>query len=96
MRATVKVTVTLFGTLVNFAEGQRKVEVSASTVYEALTAVTSRFGEEFRKELLDTNGEVKKSLNFLVNNRNVRFLKQFETELKEGDQLVILPAIGGG
>jgi len=96
VRATVKVTVTLFGTLVNFAEGQRKVEVSASTVYEALTAVTSKFGEEFGKELFDTNGVVKRSLNLLVNNRNVRFLKQFETELKEVDQLVILPAIGGG
>jgi molybdopterin synthase sulfur carrier subunit len=65
-------------------------------VSEALAALVSEFGEKFKSELFDTNCEVKGSLNFLVNNRNTRFLKQLETELNEGDQLTILPAVGGG
>jgi MoaD family protein len=94
--ATGKVTVTLFGNLVNAAGGRKKVEVSATIVSEALAALISQFGEKFKNELFDTNGEVRGSLSFLVNNRNTRFLKQLETELKEGDQLTILPAVGGG
>jgi len=91
-----KVTVMFFGSLVDAAGSQKNVEVSASTVSNALAELCSRFGEKFRTQLFDENGEVRRSYNFLVNNRNIRFLKQFDTELRDGDKLTILPVIGGG
>jgi len=59
--------------------------------------ISSRYGQEALNYLHDkTMGEIDPSLKFLVNGVDLRRLQGFETRLKEGDIIAIIPAIGGG
>jgi len=82
--------------LASVTGGSREVEVEASTVREAVASLASSFGEEFKRRVLEPNGEPKRLLNLYVNGKNIRFLSQLETELSDGDEVVLLPAVGGG
>jgi molybdopterin synthase sulfur carrier subunit len=41
-------------------------------------------------------GRMRRFINVYVNNEDIRFIQNLETPLKEGDHLVIIPAIAGG
>ncbi|MDO8643824.1 MAG: MoaD/ThiS family protein [bacterium] len=46
--------------------------------------------------LYDEKGNLRRFINFYLNNEDVRFLQGEETLLKEGDEVSIVPAIAGG
>ncbi|RMH65339.1 MAG: MoaD/ThiS family protein, partial [Cyanobacteria bacterium J003] len=46
--------------------------------------------------LCDENGQLRRFVNFYVNNEDIRFLNGIETPLKDGDEVSIIPAIAGG
>jgi molybdopterin converting factor small subunit len=46
--------------------------------------------------LCDENGVPRRFLNFYVNEEDIRFLKNTETPLKDGDEVSIVPAVAGG
>jgi molybdopterin synthase sulfur carrier subunit len=71
------------------------VEVTASTVAEAIAELQSRY-PGIRERLVDEKGEVRRFINVYVNEEDIRFLKDQQTPLKEGDELSIIPAIAGG
>ena len=48
-----------------------------------------------RDRLLE-DGQVRRFVNVYVNDEDVRFTGALETELSDGDQVVILPAVAGG
>lgn len=69
---------------------------SGDTVKDLLELLESRFGAEFKdaagKPFEDENPKIR----FLVNGRDIDFLKGPGTELKEGDLVVLIPPVGGG
>jgi len=48
------------------------------------------------KDRLIDNGDLRRFVNVYVNDEDVRFLGGLEAELKDGDQVVVLPAVAGG
>jgi MoaD family protein len=48
------------------------------------------------KDRLIDNGDLRRFVNIYVNDEDVRFLGGLEAELKDGDQIVVLPAVAGG
>ena len=40
--------------------------------------------------------ELRRFVNIYVNDEDVRFIGSLEAELKDGDQVVVLPAVAGG
>ena len=48
------------------------------------------------KERLIDNGDLRRFINIYVNDEDVRFIGGLEAELKDGDQIVVLPAVAGG
>lgn len=48
------------------------------------------------KDRLIDNGDLRRFVNIYVNDEDVRFLGGLEAELKDGDQVVVLPAVAGG
>jgi molybdopterin synthase sulfur carrier subunit len=66
------------------------------TVGETLESLAKHYGERFRSYVYDEKGIVQDYLIFLINGESIHAMKGFETLLKEGDSLVILPPIGGG
>ncbi len=49
-----------------------------------------------KERLCDDKGEIRRFVNVYLNDEDVRFLKGRDTELKDGDEVSIVPAIAGG
>lgn len=71
------------------------VEVNGSTIDEAIAELQTRF-PGFKERLLDDSGAVRRFVNVYVNEEDIRFLQNQQTQLKDGDEISIIPAIAGG
>jgi len=49
-----------------------------------------------KERLCDDAGEIRRFVNVYVNDEDVRFMGGRATELKDGDEVSIVPAIAGG
>jgi molybdopterin synthase sulfur carrier subunit len=74
---------------------EETVEVNAGTVGEAITELQSRY-PGIKERLVDDQGEVRRFVNVYVNEEDIRFLKNQQTPLRDGDEISIIPAIAGG
>jgi molybdopterin synthase sulfur carrier subunit len=74
--------------------GQTEVSVAGSTVQEAVAALTAQY-PGIKAKLFD--GErVRPHINIFVNDEDIRYLDEMATALKDGDTVVLLPAVAGG
>ena len=74
--------------------GQAEVEVSGGTVGEALDAVFDAHTE--LRERITEDGTLRRFVNVYVSGEDIRFQDGLETELADGDEVTILPAVAGG
>jgi molybdopterin synthase sulfur carrier subunit len=66
-------------------------------VSHLLHRLADRYGEGFREALFHAEtGQIRQHLNVLVNGQSLAFMQGVETELRDGDELVFLPAYAGG
>jgi len=78
------------------AEDYSALELAeGATVRDAIVALVERF-PEIRERLFDEQGGIRRHINALVNGGNIQFRERFDTRLREGDRLSILPPVGGG
>ncbi len=78
-----------------FADRREFVELKGRTVGEALNALTTQYSE-LGKHLLDERGKLRNFVNIYLDEVDVRTLQGPETPVKNGDSLLIVPAIAGG
>ena len=71
------------------------VEINATNIGSAIEELQARF-PGIAERLVDDKGEVRRFVNVYVNEEDIRFLKNKETPLKDGDEISIIPAIAGG
>ena len=71
------------------------VEVNAATIGEMITELQAKF-PGIAERLVDDKGEVRRFVNVYLNEEDIRFLKNRETPIKDGDEISIIPAIAGG
>ena len=69
---------------------------SVITVEELLILLSEKYGKKFREYIYNKKGKVQDFLSFLVNGKNINVLQGFDTELKQGDIIAIIPPVGGG
>jgi len=81
--------------LQRYADGQPEVSVEASTVGEALTALTDST-PALAKHLFDAAGKIRSYVNVYLGDEDTRYLQGTETPVVDGDRLVIVPSIAGG
>jgi adenylyltransferase/sulfurtransferase len=74
---------------------QDAVEVDAATVGEALSALTSRYGD-LRRHLYTDEGRLRTFVNVYVNDNDIRYLQREATPLAVGDVVSIVPSVAGG
>ena len=94
-----KVSVRLFTTLRELAgRGEEILEFTQKrvTVKEVLGELVKRHGKAFKDYLYNGRGEVQEYLQLLVNGKSVSLLDELETRLSEGDEVAIVPPVGGG
>jgi molybdopterin synthase sulfur carrier subunit len=75
--------------------GAAEVEVTSSTVREAIENLESQY-EGMKRRLCEEDGSLRRFINIFVNDEDIRFLQGLDTKLKEGDEISIVPAIAGG
>jgi len=74
----------------NFAQAE------SVTINFVLQVLSEKYGSRFTDYLYASTGKPKNFLQFLVNGISASTLNGFETSLKDGDVLAILPPVGGG
>lgn len=79
----------------NFTHGVDVVVAEGANVGEVLNDLkTKAAGIETR--LFKGPSQLNRFVNVFVNDEDIRFLKNLETSLKDGDEISIVPAIAGG
>jgi adenylyltransferase/sulfurtransferase len=78
-----------------FADKQEKIHVDAKTVGDALEQLFKRH-ERLRQQLLAPDGKIRSFVNIYVNEDDARDKQGLATPLKDGDTLLVVPAIAGG
>ena len=74
---------------------QATVECDGNNVSELLESLEQSC-PGIKARLCDDKGELRRFVNFYVNNEDIRFLEGTNTPLQSGDEVSILPAIAGG
>jgi MoaD family protein len=77
-----------------YTGGERAVESSGSTVAEVVEQLEADHAGI--KERLLEDGAVRRFVNVYVNDEDIRFTGGLDTEVSDGDTIVILPAVAGG
>ncbi len=75
--------------------GAPEVVAEGKTVREVIEDLERQYAG-IKTRLCDENGELRRFVNIFVNDEDIRFLQGLDTEVKEGDELSIVPAIAGG
>ncbi|MEM3572019.1 MAG: ubiquitin-like small modifier protein 1 [Candidatus Bathyarchaeia archaeon] len=94
-----KVTIKFFASLREIAG--KKEEVlnldDGSLVEDLIKILIDKYGPEFKYYVYDEKkSSLKQDIQFLLNGRNVLTLNGLKTKLQDGDQVAILPPVGGG
>ncbi len=71
------------------------IEVKATTVGEALSGLTSQYGD-LRRHLFTDEGKLRNFVNVYLNDEDIRYLKKDQTPLQDNDVISIVPSIAGG
>jgi MoaD family protein len=91
----VAVTVKIPTQLRGAADGASETQVDGATVKEVLDSLYDRFGE-LRERISDEDGSLRRFVNIYVSGEDIRFLDGLDTEVNDGAELTILPAVAGG
>ncbi len=74
--------------------GEAVVETAGGTVQANLDDLCQKHGGI--KERLFDGTQVRRFVNIYLNDEDIRYLENLETEVKDGDEISIIPAVAGG
>lgn len=74
--------------------GQTTVDVEGGTVSEVLDSLYDQFPE--LRDRISENGELRRFVNVYVADEDIRFGQGLETQIADGSDMTILPAVAGG
>jgi sulfur-carrier protein len=78
-----------------YTQDQSQIEVEAGTVGQVLDAVEASH-PGIKERICEPDGRIRRFVNVFVNGDDVRALNGTETEVKDGDEVGIIPAVAGG
>ena len=79
----------------SYTNGADVVEAAGGSVGEVLIALKDK-ASGIETRLFKGPGQLNRFVNVYLNDEDIRFLKNLETPVKEGDEISIVPAIAGG
>ena len=82
--------------VLNGGAGEKKLEISVNTLQDAFTKISETMGDDFKRRVLNDDGTPRSLINIYINGKNAKFSSGLNTELKDGDEINILPAVAGG
>ena len=75
--------------------GQAEATADGTTVGEVLRGLYAQHAE-LRERIADDDGGLRRFVNVYLRGEDIRFLDGLETEVSDGDEVTILPAVAGG
>ena len=75
--------------------GLDEVTAEGRNVAELLNDLEVKF-PGLKERICEPDGKLRRFVNLYLNDEDIRFKKNMETELKENDEVSIIPAIAGG
>ena len=75
--------------------GAREIHSSAGNLPALLTEIETTF-PALKTHLRDESGQVRKFINFYVNDEDIRFLGNEKYAFQDGDEVLVIPSIAGG
>ncbi|VAX23912.1 FIG038648: MoaD and/or ThiS families [hydrothermal vent metagenome] len=91
--ATVKVRIPT--PLQKLTGGLGEVNGDGSTVKDMFESLEAQY-PGIKERIYDEEGNMRRFINIYVNEEDIRFLNGEGTELKDGDDISVIPAIAGG
>jgi MoaD family protein len=89
------ITVKIPNQLRNVTGGTAEATVEgADTVGDVLDKLYDRF--DGLRERIAVDGDLRRFVNVYVQGEDIRFLQGLDTEVTDGDEVTILPAVAGG
>ena len=89
------VTLQLPSVLAKLADGRRTLETRGATLGDVVDDVAARF-PALAPRLRDEAGKPYAFVTFYVNDDDARFQGGFAASVRDGDEIIIVPAIAGG
>ena len=81
--------------LQRLTDGEREVRVEQGTVASVIEELEAKF-PGMRERVIDDSGEIRRFVNIYVEEEDVRFLSGLATEVADGVEVSIVPAVAGG
>jgi molybdopterin converting factor small subunit len=75
--------------------GTREIQSSAGNLPALITEIETTF-PALKTHLSDESGQVRKFINFYVNEEDIRFLGNEQYAFQDGDEVLVIPSIAGG
>jgi molybdopterin synthase sulfur carrier subunit len=79
----------------NFTNGVDIVEVTGGSVAQALDQLKDK-AKGIETRLFKAPNQLNRYVNIYKNEEDIRFLQNLDTQVADGDELSIVPAIAGG
>jgi molybdopterin converting factor small subunit len=89
------ITITLPAVLAKLAGDQRTIQAEGATLGEAVADAAARY-PLLAPRLRDADGNPYAFVTFYLNDQDIRFNGGFSAAVRDGDEVVIVPAIAGG
>jgi molybdopterin synthase sulfur carrier subunit len=75
--------------------GTREIQSTAGNLPQLITEIETTF-PALRSHLRDEQGQVRRFINFYVNEEDIRFLGNEKYSFQDGDEVLVIPSIAGG
>lgn len=79
----------------SLTEGKAEVAAEGKTVQEVIENLETSYNG-IKERICDEQGNLRRFVNLYLNDEDIRFLQNLDTEINDGDGLSIVPAIAGG
>lgn len=82
----------------NLTNGERKVNISLeenSSVKDVVLVLESKF-PGIQKKIFNDNDNLHNYINIFLEGEDIRYLKGIGTQINDGEELSIVPAVAGG
>ncbi len=81
--------------LMKLTNNQAELSAEGETIADILNNLESQFAG-IKERICEENGTPRRFINIYLNEEDIRFLDGEKTQIKDGDEISIIPAIAGG
>lgn len=76
-------------------KGVDEVKAEGKNIKEIIENLELNY-KGIKERICDNDGQIRRFINFYLNDEDIRFMSNTNTPVKDGDHISIVPAIAGG